>query len=49
MEKNNLLQARREMRSHADKQKEEMVKAFERMQMKGKIDVRLTTIICYIA
>jgi hypothetical protein len=40
MEKNNLLNARREMRSQADKQKEEMMKAFERMQNKGKIDVR---------
>jgi hypothetical protein len=39
MEKSNLLAARREMRSHADKQKEEMMKAFERMQAKGKVDV----------
>lgn len=39
MEKNNLLAARREMRSHADKQKEEMMKVFERMQLKGKVDV----------
>jgi len=39
-ERNNLLAARREMRSQADKQKEEMMKAFERMQLKGKIDVR---------
>jgi hypothetical protein len=28
------------MRSQADKQKEEMMKAFEKMQAKGKIDVR---------
>ncbi len=39
-ERNNLLAARREMRSQADKQKEEMMKAFEKMQAKGKIDVR---------
>ena len=40
-EKQNLLAARFEMRSQADKQKEEMMKAFENMQRKGKLDVRL--------
>ena len=39
-EKQNLLAARFEMRSQADKQKEEMMKAFENMQRKGKLDVR---------
>ena len=38
-EKQNLLAARFEMRSQADKQKEEMMKAFENMQRKGKLDV----------
>ncbi len=40
-EKQNLLAARFEMRSQADKQKEEMMKAFENMQRKGKLDVRM--------
>jgi hypothetical protein len=31
------------MRSQADKQKEEMMKAFENMQRKGKLDVRMDT------
>lgn len=39
-EKSNLLNARIQMRTQADKQKEEMTKAFEKMQAKGKIDVR---------
>ena len=38
-EKQNLLASRFEMRSQADKQKEEMMKAFENMQRKGKLDV----------
>jgi hypothetical protein len=42
-EKQNLLAARFEMRSQADKQKEEMMKAFENMQRKGKLDVRMDT------
>jgi hypothetical protein len=42
-EKQNLLAARFEMRSQADKQKEEMMKAFENMQKKGKLDVRMDT------
>jgi hypothetical protein len=42
-EKQNLLAARFEMRSQADKQKEEMMKAFENMQRKGKLDVRTYT------
>ena len=41
-EKQNLLQARREMRSQADKKKQEMQQAFERMQLKGTINVRTT-------
>ena len=39
-EKQSLLAARFQMRSQADKQKQEMMQAFERMQNKGKIDVR---------
>jgi hypothetical protein len=38
-EKQGLLAARFEMRSQAEKQKEEMMKAFENMQRKGKLDV----------
>lgn len=41
-ERNSLLAARREMRSQAEKQKEEMMKAFERMQSKGKVNVTCT-------
>lgn len=37
-QKQELLAARFQMRSQAEKQKEEMMKAFERMQAKGKID-----------
>ena len=48
-ERNNLLAARREMRSQADKQKEEMMKAFERMQLKGKIDVRPDLFLTFVA
>ncbi len=40
-EKQGLLAARFEMRSQAEKQKEEMMKAFENMQRKGKLDVIL--------
>jgi len=49
VERDNLLAARREMRSQADKQKEEMMKAFERMQLKGKIDVRVDLFLTFVA
>ena len=38
-EKENLLEARKEMRKQADLQKQQMVEAFEKMKLKGKVDV----------
>jgi hypothetical protein len=39
-ERDGLLEARKEMRRQADSQKQHIVDTFEKMKMKGKIDVR---------